>query len=191
VTGARALAALAGSVLLAGCPIPQAVPDYPPGSITPPRILMDQLPGADQRLIFVPAGCTSTHPTYQLSATLDDPNTLELVQARWFVNYDADLPARYNPAEEAPIPGTSGGLTTRTVPTWTFDAYGGYGTATDPAMGNPTLNGELQIVELVVSNGFDDTATALPKRTPQVGFETQVYRWVFFTKNPEGPLTCP
>ncbi len=189
----RGALALAGALLLAGCPIPQAVPDYPAGTITPPRILMDEISGAGQRIIYVPADCAGAHPTYPLSAKLVDVNTLELVRVRWFVNYDANIPARSMWAHQDDIQGSTDtqAPTQRIVPTWTFDAYGGYGTATDPQYGVASANGALQIVDLVVSNSFDDGATALPNRTPTAGFETQAYRWIFVTKPADGTLTCP
>jgi hypothetical protein len=39
----------------------------------------------------------------------------------------------------------------------------------------------VQVVELVVSNGFDSATPdgGLPNRTAKPGYETQVYRWVF------------
>jgi hypothetical protein len=118
-------------------------------------------------------------------------NTLELVRARWFVNYDPNLPGRSMWARQDDIPGsTDTSATERLVPTWTFDAYGGYGTATKPANGDPTQNKEFQIVELVVSNSFDDGGTALPNRMATPGFETQVYRWIFVTTD-DPSVPCP
>jgi hypothetical protein len=186
-------AALLLAVVLAGCPLPQPLPDYPPGTITPPRILMDQITGGDQRVFYVPAECPGAHPTFPLSATLIDVNTIEVVRVRWFVNYDPDLQARSNWLQQSDIEGPGDGATTtaRTVPAFVFDAYGAHGTATDPEFGNSRLAGALQIVEMVVSNSFDDSATLLPNRTPTPGFETQAYRWVFVTKAADASLPCP
>ncbi len=59
------LAALA--LGLAGCPIPQPLPDYPPGTVTPPRIVVDDLLG-DGAVTLVPAGCTTLAPYQPLGA---------------------------------------------------------------------------------------------------------------------------
>jgi hypothetical protein len=175
----RAAAAVALAIVLAGCPLPQPLPDYPPGTITPPRILTDRIVYSDRTVVDVPAEC-AVHPTFPLSARLVDVITIETVRARWFVNYDPALPARNMPAQQVDIPGSNDTTATeRAVPAWTFDAYGGYGTATNPANGD-------------VSNSFDDSATSLPNRTATPGFETQVYRWVFATKAPDGVnVVCP
>jgi hypothetical protein len=204
VTRAPIAAALA--LLLAGCPLPQPLPDYPPGAVTPPRILMDQL---DRRetVVRVPAGC-STAPTYVLAATLVDPNTNEAVTARWFVDYDPRNTARCAPAQpqsviqgpgdEAPDP------TLRQVPPYTFRPYDhaavlGAGT-------HPAAAGVVHVVELVVSNRFDaaadrtdlcveDAPIPFPFRTAvvdgSVQFETQTYRWVFVSEPPSSTLPCP
>jgi hypothetical protein len=67
--------------------------------------------------------------------------------------------------------------TRRMVPTWTFAPYGypSYGG------GSPTADGALHIVELVVSNGFDPEGVPT-NRSPQPGFEIQLYRWVFLNR---------
>ncbi len=45
MTRTRTIAAALAALGLAGCPIPQPLPDYPAGTITPPRILVDELLG--------------------------------------------------------------------------------------------------------------------------------------------------
>lgn len=179
----RALAASAAAALLVGCPIPQPLPDYPAGTVTPPRIVVDQIAWPDTA-VRVPAGCT-TAPTYDLSATLIDVNTIERVVARWFVNYDPLVQPGYTPEQEDDIPGVDATppITTRTVPSFGFRPYDHpplEGTGTDPR-----APGTVKIVELVVSNGFDptkeDPPAPLPMRTPLPGFETQSYRWTFLT----------
>lgn len=102
------LALLALWIPLAGCPLPQPLPDYTTGTITPPRILVDEIaratldpsgaltsgapdagnPGNGNPIIFVPSNCTTTAPVYDLWARVVDTNNTESIQARWFVNYD-------------------------------------------------------------------------------------------------------
>jgi hypothetical protein len=199
-----ALAALAALALLAGCPLPQPLAEYPKGTVTPPRILMDDIVHRDT-VILVPAGCTGTRPSYDLAASLVDNNTSEAVTARWFVDYERHSSFRCveataesviaGPGDEAQSP------TRRDVPAYHFVPYD------HPvylgAGGQEDAVGVVHVVELVVSNRFDtavDTnslcvegATGpLPFRTPAnsggVQFETQTYRWVFVNS---ADATCP
>lgn len=195
----RATFAAAALALLAGCPLPQPLPEYPPGSVTPPRILMDQITYRDT-VIAVPANCP-TAPSWDLAAALVGTNTTETVTARWFVDYDRRNSARcryeafediLGPGDQAPNP------TRRAVAPFRFVPY-------DYARGgDPRAAGVLHVVELVVSNRFDPAADAgslcnpdvapetFPYRTPAhdvtVQFETQTYRWVFVS---ESGLPCP
>lgn len=196
----RAAAALAGALLLAGCPLPQPLPDYPAGSITPPRILSDPLFVGSSAVVFVPAGCTSTEPSYDLNVSVSDTNTIETIDARWFVNYDARYQQQYTPvATRAVQPSADGSTLVRVVPTYTFRPYQYRETLGSPVpvSGIPPYAdaGILRTVELVVSNGFDtveDQSTLpLPYRTAQAGFETQVHRWVFMTVTPTAAIPCP
>ncbi|HYD39197.1 MAG TPA: hypothetical protein VEB43_00075 [Anaeromyxobacter sp.] len=193
-------------LLLAGCPLPQPLPDYPPGAVTPPRILMDHLERREA-VIRVPAGC-SPAPSYVLAATLVDPNTSEAVIARWFVDYDPRNSARCDPAQPQTViqgPGDDApDPTLRQVPAYPFRPYDhpavvGGGTY-------PAGAGVVHVVELVVSNRFDAAAdrtdlcvegspTPFPFRTAvadgNVQFETQTYRWVFVSEPPSSSLPCP
>jgi hypothetical protein len=191
---ARTVAALALAAGLAGCPIPQPLPDYPAGTaVTPPRIVVDQISNGET-VVRVPAGCTPTHPTFNLDAKLIDVNTIEFVRARWFVNYDPTNSSRYRPTEQADIPGVNVNppVTERTVPRFVFAPYD-FPTIDGTGGGSAQTAGAMQILELVVSNGFDPAAdaigAALPYRTPLAGFETQIYRWTFLTV-PESPPGC-
>jgi hypothetical protein len=176
---------LAVAAALSGCPIPQPLPDYPAGTVTPPRIVVDRI-ASSGTVVRVPAGCTGTAPTYGLDAALIDVNTIEIVRARWFVNYDPTNSSRYRPTEQTDIPGLNVNppVTERNVPTFSFNPYD-FPTIEGTGSGSGQNAGAVQIVELVVSNGFDPAAdagsVALPYRTPLLGFETQVYRWMFFT----------
>ncbi len=187
----RTAFALAGALLLAGCPIPQAVPDYPPGNRTPPRILIDQIANDGAVVQFVPANCMTTEPSYPLNASVLDTNTIESVVARWFVNYDARYLLNYLPLQDDAVsPNSDPNVLTRPLPQFVFQPY-----QHPPAPGAPSASGPpypqagiTRVVELVVSNGFDPsavtTSSALPYRTPLATFETQVYRWVFLSVDP-------
>jgi hypothetical protein len=199
VRGARIAAALAAAAALVGCPIPQPLPDYAAGTaITPPRIVVDGITNGST-IVRVPALC-SIAPTFPLDAKLIDVNTIETVQARWFVNYDPTDQARYAPVKPPDnIPGVSVNppVTERQVPTFTFRPYdNGYGTIEGTGGGSGENLGAVIVVELVVSNGFDPAATdnppsPLPYRTPLSGFETQLYRWMFYTVPSCEPTPAP
>jgi hypothetical protein len=203
----RALAAgVALLLLLAGCPLPQPLPSYPAGTVTPPRILMDAL-SEPQSVIQVPSGCSNA-PSRDLQAELVDANTSETVTVRWFVDYDRESNARCVtavPEEVLTGPGDQASNPThRQVSPYHFVPYDH-----DAVLGGPdkTAPGVVHVVELVVSNRFDsnDDQVALctkdvpedvfPFRMPatqgSVHFETQTYRWVFVNV-PESPtLPCP
>jgi hypothetical protein len=208
----RLLTALAAVALLAGCPIPQPLPDYPAGTITPPRILTESVTvvrESDQALmpdgvIFVPANCTSTlpGPGYTIGARLTDPNNIEQVEARWFVNYQATQIPSHNARSEETLQGpVDATVFERTVTPWTFHPYDypppvdGVTPATPcagPEPGRYCGAGTIRMVELVVSNNFapDDTG-ALPFRSPAKKFETQQQRWTFLFVNSPDPATDP
>jgi hypothetical protein len=189
---------LAGALILAGCPLPQPLPDYPSGSITPPRILSDPLFVGSSAVLFVPAGCATTQPSYDLNVNVQDSNTIESIAARWFVNYDASVPFTRTAQQESAIqPNPDTTKLVRVVPTFTFAPYQYppvVGSGASMALPNSDP-GVLRIVELVVSNGFDARANqaelSLPNRTAQSGFETQVYRWVFLTVPESTAVPCP
>jgi len=177
------LALAAASAAGSGCPLPQALPEYPStGTIAPPRILSDRVTPGDSVIEVDPACATlnGTPPSFLLTATLVDEKTLETVDARWFVDYLAGNQARQAPRRPPDvILGPQNGLDTlRTVPAFEFQPNG--------FDDQPFRDlGGLHVVELVVSNGFAaEPAAGLPPlarpwRTPADQFETQVYRWVF------------
>jgi hypothetical protein len=185
-----ALLPLAAScLLLAGCPLPQNLPDYKQGSITPPRILIDEQLG-DDATIFVPANCV-TAPTFILSARVVDTNNIEAIEARWFVNYDY-RETRYNESKQSStiLPNADATNLTRAIPPFTFEPYKELPPYGVPYVGPTTYSadGIVHVVELVVSNGFDPAfdGTVAPRanRTPKPGFETQYHRWVFVNVSP-------
>jgi len=190
------LAAAVLALALAGCPIPQPLPDYPAGTVTPPRILTDELLG-NGAVTFVPADCpTSAPPSYDLSARVVDTNTIESIAARWFVNYDfRDLNHNRIWYGETIQPNPDTTNLTRVIKTFKFLPYEApppYGT-TPPLPGSPWPQaGIVRVVELVVSNGFDhsldDTIAPGANRAPLPGFETQYHRWVYVTSS---TVPCP
>lgn len=190
------VAAAALLLLLAACPLPQSLPDYAKGTVTPPRIVMDGMVYPDT-VNQVPAAC-ATSPSYALTATLIDNDTTEKVTARWFVDYQATNSARCVPAQpESVIGATSDTSIERTVPTYTFVPYDHAPTLGDHVSYDEA--GIIHVVELVVSNQFDSnsdtTSATLPYRTPAyvsgVQFETQTFRWVFVTVPESSSVACP
>jgi len=179
--GRAALALLLGAAL-AGCPLPQPLPEYPAnGTITPPRIQSDTLTPVDT-VLLVDAAC-ATEPSFTLSVTLIDENTIELVEARWFADYDPARAATVTPIPpiqkiEGPADGVS---IERRLDPFVFRPYGFDPFGSEQAFRD---GGGLHVVELVVSNNFaPEPASPRPWRTPlktaTQTFETQVYRWVF------------
>lgn len=178
--GRRALAALLGLLgpWLAGCPLPQSLPEYPgTGRIAPPRIVTDQATPPDT-VVEVAPDCpgAGTDHVFSLGAGLIDENTVEPVEARWFVDYRPDLSTVTPIPPIEIIPGPEDGVTVeRPLTPFQFRPY----TFDDAAF---RAGGGLHVVELVVSNGFLlEPTSGLPRpwRTPKAQYETQVHRWVF------------
>jgi len=182
------LALLLGATL-AGCPLPQALPEYPTsGTITPPRIQSDSLTPVDT-VVLVDANCVlGTNPTFTLSARLVDENTYEKVEVRWFVDYDPTRAASVSPVLPPEIiDGPADGATIeRSLEDFLFQPYGFDPVGSEQAYRD---GGGLHVVELVVSNNFapevpppvpaHDRPWRTPLKTATQTFETQVYRWVF------------
>ena len=184
-------------VTMAGCPIPQSLPEYPStGKIAPPRLLADVTTPIDTSL-EVGAGCLASagaEPVVTLHTELVDENTLEKVEARWFVDYLPGNQAREAPRATEIIDGPTDGLTTlRAVRDFTFRPYGFDPQGSEQAFRD---GGGIHVVELVVSNGFapepevGQPPLPRPWRTPQAQFETQVLRWVFHY-TPGGACSFP
>lgn len=190
-------ALLAAVAALTGCPIPQPLPDYPEGQpVTPPRVVIGDTLAFPETVIRVPAGCAIA-PSYPLSADLRDAITNETVVARWFVNYDPARQPAFTPQQDDLVAGASGGAedTLRKLPRpFVFPPYQ-YAPAHGTGAGAGAAQGALHVVELVVSNGFDPAAesaeAAQPYRTALVGFEVQVFRWVFLTVAASADVPCP
>jgi hypothetical protein len=175
----RAALLTALATLLAGCPIPQSLPEYPlTGKIAPPRIVADDALPSETIIVVAPdcPGADADH-LFVLSTSLIDENTKELVEARWFVDYEVGRSTERPYESPPPIQGPTDGITVqRPLAPFQFRPY----TFDDPAF---RLAGGLHVVELVVSNGFAPEPAvppnARPYRTPLAQFETQVFRWVF------------
>jgi hypothetical protein len=184
-TSRPALALLLGASL-AGCPLPQTLPEYPTsGTITPPRIQADRVTPVETVLSVDPA--CAVPPTFVLGATLVDENTYEKVEARWFVDYDPAKSSVYPVDPIQIIAGPADGLTIeRRLDDFSFQPY-----RFDPLGSELAFRsgGGLHVVELVVSNNFapespppvpaHDRPWRTPLRTSTQLFETQVQRWVF------------
>jgi hypothetical protein len=183
--GVLGVLALVAALALAGCPLPQPLPEsmaVDGGTVTPPRIVADS---ASPKDTVVPVGTTAaTAPAgnnpncpppdgtdFAISAQIEDDNTDETVDARWFVDYQT-TPGDSYPAMISSIPAPTPASSAREVPPYhfKFEKYAG----------------TTHVVELVVSNGFypldeEPADIPLPHRSPRPGYETQVYRWVFQT----------
>ncbi|HZY02319.1 MAG TPA: hypothetical protein VFF02_02380, partial [Anaeromyxobacteraceae bacterium] len=177
--------AAAALLLAAGCPLPQSVPSVPPGSVTPPRIVEDaSRPSATDSALTTAGTTTSYDPgcanpqIFAISTAVADENFFEVVTYRWFVDYDPIDPLRYAPRPESSQlqPLTQEPFTPRPVPVFSIT----------PASFPPSLGSGLHVLELVVSNGFDQStdqaSLPLPYRTPITGaqtYEVQSHKWVF------------
>lgn len=169
------------ALLLVGCPLPQALPDYPStGTITPPRIRADLVTPLATILEVAP-DCPSP-PVFTLTASAVFDDTTKPFEARWFVDYDPARPAQARDQAREPILAPLNGLDlVRPIGAWAFTPYA-YDPGADEA-GRRTFRdgGGLHVVDLVVSNGFaaDPGPAERPYRSPAPNFETQVQRWAF------------
>ncbi len=196
------VAAISIALLLAACPLPQPLPTYPAGTITPPRILAATTTSGVQSVILVPAKC-ATPPSYALDATIFYQESVA-VEARWFVDYRTDVASRYaiqNPDRQVP-PNPNVTILERPVPSFTFKPYE-YPLPTELATDftsapSPSDAGVMHVVELVVSNGFASPPndSAQPNRTPGTTpdgasqFEIQAYRWTFVNVPEDTTASC-
>ncbi len=194
----NSVAAAAIALALVGCPLPQPLPTYPAGTVTPPRILAATTTSGTDSILLVPANC-ATAPSYQLGAQIFYQDSVT-VEARWFVDYRADIQQRtniQNPVREVP-PDPNALILQRSVPPFPFGPYGFAPPAELGTFASPSAPGIVHVVELVVSNGFavspeDD---AQPNRTPATTadgtskFEIQTYRWTFVTVPEDPNATC-
>jgi hypothetical protein len=134
------------------------------GTVAPPRIVAESAVPPDA-VVLVSRSCASA--VFSLGAEIEDVNTTEAVEARWFVDYRSDVVqiplAEQVPADQDPT------NPIRVLPPYEFDALGAGTTV------------PLHVVEVVVSNNFQpiSTTSAQQNRSAQTGYETALYRWVF------------
>ncbi len=185
-SGLRLAAALAALGGLAGCPIPQPVAevvrvDGGSATVTPPRIVTESAtPSATALLVRrgCPGGAAVT-----LGATIRDDNTIEQVEARWFVDYDQERVGGAQPYHVDVVPPPADvNQTDRPLPPLALPLP-----ASDPAPGH--------VVDVVISNGFyalDDPTAPVRNKSAQPGYETQLYRWAIeYVDAPAGACTYP
>jgi len=175
-----AAAALPLALALTACPIPQPLAEVARstdgGTVSTPIILTDTAVPPDT-VVPVRTDC-SPAAQFTLSATVEDLDTSESVEARWFMDYgtghgllledEESVPASEDPSDPR-----------RLVTPVQFTPYA-YGVP--PAIG-------LHVVELVVSNGFLALSDPTPplQRAAAPPFVTQAYRWVFQYVDPSDP----
>ncbi len=176
--GLHVLAALA--LAAAGCPLPQPLTDVPSTAgraATTPLIVTDTVRPA-QTVVQVGRSCAD--PRFALDLQVEDVDTTEQIEVRWFVDYDPPLHvAMERPPDVIPGPEDPSQVT-RAVPTFVYQP--------DPAQ-------PVHVVEVVVSNGFAPNTTdavPLPNRMPADGYQTQLFRWVFeLVDDPAAPCSYP
>ncbi|MFL5271863.1 MAG: hypothetical protein ACJ79E_07350, partial [Anaeromyxobacteraceae bacterium] len=140
--------ALAAAIALglAACPLPQPVPDVARtvdgGAITTPIILPDSAVPGDVT-VFVRTDCAAPGPAFALSATVEDVDTSEGVDARWFVDYRPEIPAGFVGTTGVPASGDPNDPL-RPVAPFTFRPYNFDG----------AVRAGTHVVDLVVSNNF-------------------------------------
>jgi hypothetical protein len=177
VTRPRALAVVAvlaaGAAALGGCPIPQPLAEVSrvDGGSTTTAIILPETASPSATVVLVSRDCVPD-PLFALSATIEDTDTADVVEARWFVDYAPVRGPSSVPqfVEGAVQPSPDPRIPLRGLAPYAFSpyAYGGTSAA-------------LHVVEVVVSNGFlpvqDPTQPLARAALP--GFTTQTFRWVF------------
>lgn len=174
-----ASAALAAALALAACPIPQPLAEVARsadgGAVSTPIILPETAVPAGT-VVPVKPDCPAP-AQFTLSATVEDLDTDEAVEARWFVDWAPDRPTLL---ESDPVSASNDPSDPRRlIPAVPFSPYT-YGKPPQSAM---------HVVEVVVSNGFLPTSdpTQPFQRAASPPFVTQSYRWVFQYVDPADP----
>jgi len=167
----RLVLAGTAAALLSGCPIPQAVPEIvlsPGGSLVPASRIVPEQTTPASTFIDLSRGCAEA-PRVEFRAIISEFDARATPEARWFIDYDPSTSYGVIKLESPPAPADTGNPY-RTLTPLVFHAVRWQ----DPAV-------PVQVVELVVSNGFaklGDLTVALPNRSPQRDYETQVFRWL-------------
>jgi len=179
MTRTRALAVVvalaAAAATLGGCPIPQPLAEVSrvDGGSTTTAIILPETVSPSTTVIVVSRDCTPD-PLFPLFAAIEDTDTSEVVEARWFVDYAPVLGPASVPqfVEGAVPPSPDPRIPVRSLAPYVFSPYH-YGAGPAAA---------LHVVEVVVSNGFlplQDQTTQPLARATLPGFSTQTFRWVF------------
>jgi hypothetical protein len=170
----------AALLALAACPIPQPLPvvqRVDGATVTPPRILAETATPTSGMVIV--GNTCPPESAVRFDVDIEDPDLDDTVEARWFVDY-APTAEGSEFLSEFPIADPNGEDPRRELSGFTF-----------PLAAGPS--GRHHLVELVVSNGFypvfsEPPALPMPHRTPQPGFETQVFRWTIVY---DAAAACP
>jgi hypothetical protein len=177
--------------LLAGCLLPQSVDPIDTRAHIPPSILVESIP-ADQLAPLLPLDFTTSTDTAvgckcSIKLTVnqieeDDP-AVDLV-ARWFVDYDVNVPASKRIVNQIPLAGTFDNTQRFRGPVVYEFQPDAVGIANNPP--------NVHMIDLVVGEtvGFDDNATALPFRTMKAGYEASVYRFAVQLAVPAPGAQC-
>jgi hypothetical protein len=159
----------------------------------PPRIRVESIP-ADQLAPLLPLDRTTSTDTAvgchcSIKLTVNQIEeidaTVDLV-ARWFVDYDVNVPRSVAIVKQVPLAGTFDNTQTIRGPVvYEFQP---------DAVGIPSNdpNGAVHMIDLVVGEnvGFDDNATALPFRTMKADYEAAVYRFAVQVAVPASGVPC-
>ena len=154
------------AVVLAGCPLPQPLPAIEGDvSVTPPRFVTESVFPAEG-VVRVGLDCPQD-AFVPFGGTIADADLDEAVEARWFVDYGAGAAGVFQ--NDFPLAPPDGTDSRRVLSEFRF--FPSRFTATP------------HVIEVVVSNGFypigqDPVGTLQPNRTAQLGFETQMFRWI-------------
>ena len=156
---------------LAACPLPQPLAEVgrtPNSTTVSTPIMLPETATPSDTVISVGRACPNGAQVV-LAVTVEDVDTTEAVEVRWFLNYGAagtgyiisyEVPASTDPND--PL---------RPVAPLAFRPYGPRGNATRT----------VDVVEAVVSNGFlplSDLITQPVQRAAASPYVTQVQRWV-------------
>lgn len=172
------LAVPAIGLTLAACPIPQPLAEVARsadgGAVSTPIILPDSAQPGDS-VVLVRNDCGPS-AQFALSATVEDLDTDESVEARWFLDWRPDAPGL---VADDPVPASGDPSNAqRLIAPFVFRPF---------ALARPTPS--LDIVDVVVSNGFlplgDPTQPFQRAAAPP--FVTQTHRWVFQYVDPAAP----
>jgi hypothetical protein len=170
-----AVAALAAS--LSACPLPQPLAEVArtDGGVSTPVILPETAAPAETTVLVKP-DCVPP-AQFTLSATVQDFDTDEAVEARWFLNWRPDSAGLI--ADEFVPASLDANDPLRPIPPIAFQPT---------AFGAPPAVA-LHVVEVVVSNGFlgIDNGTQPFQRAATPPFQTHSFLWVFRYADPSDP----